>query len=591
MRRTTRLARGHPRRHRARRRRVRAATTTAPTPPTTARPSGSTLHVPDDHDTIQAAVDAAEPGDLILIEPGTYEEAVDVETEDLTIRGLDRNEVVLDGGFELENGIRVLGRRRRRREHDRPELHDQRLLLDRHRRLPRLVPHRLPQRRLRRLRLRLHQRPVRAQLRVGQPRRRLLHRPVLPLRRRDRRRDLRVQRPRLLGHQLRRQPDDRQLDLPVQPRRHRAEQRLLRALLPRARRPRSSATSCTTTTNRDTPAIDVALLAMGNGILVAGGIAEHDRAQPRVRPRPHRHRPRAVPGGGRQRRRAGPVDLGRRPARRSATTRRRSPTPPTSRSCSGTRRRTRCVGNDVSGSGRRRPRRSGACSPTWPSLDNCFSDNTFTTTRAGRPRGAGPVRRRAHVGRLGRRARSTSPRWWAPSTRRRSTTRRRPRRSRPTSRTCPTPRRRRLARPPTCRSTSTSTPSRCPPDPRSDAQRPVAPCSILGGGGACSPRVGRGPRGRAQPRAGGRRAGRGHGPAGPRAAVQGGVRVEPLGARRPDRAPEPPGPVAPARLLREHGDRRRQHGRGPARRRDHLPEPARHRRLLGARRCCATASR
>jgi len=31
-----------------------------------------------------------------------------IETENLTIRGLDRNEVVLDGGFELENGIRVL---------------------------------------------------------------------------------------------------------------------------------------------------------------------------------------------------------------------------------------------------------------------------------------------------------------------------------------------------------------------------------------------------------------------------------------------------------------------------------------------------
>jgi Right handed beta helix region len=73
-----------------------------------AEDTSGTLHVPQDHDTIQAAVDAAAPGDLILVEPGTYEEAVDVETEDLTIRGLDRNEVILDGGFELENGIRVL---------------------------------------------------------------------------------------------------------------------------------------------------------------------------------------------------------------------------------------------------------------------------------------------------------------------------------------------------------------------------------------------------------------------------------------------------------------------------------------------------
>jgi Right handed beta helix region len=71
--------------------------------------SGATLRVPDDHDTIQAAVDAARPGDLVLVAPGTYEEAVTVETDELTIRGLDRNEVVLDGGFELDNGIRVAG--------------------------------------------------------------------------------------------------------------------------------------------------------------------------------------------------------------------------------------------------------------------------------------------------------------------------------------------------------------------------------------------------------------------------------------------------------------------------------------------------
>jgi nitrous oxidase accessory protein NosD len=70
--------------------------------------TGTTVRVPGDHETIQAAVDAARPGDLVLISPGTYEESVDVTTENLTVRGLDRNAVVLDGGFELENGIRVL---------------------------------------------------------------------------------------------------------------------------------------------------------------------------------------------------------------------------------------------------------------------------------------------------------------------------------------------------------------------------------------------------------------------------------------------------------------------------------------------------
>jgi len=67
------------------------------------------IEVPAEADTIQAAVDAAQPGDLVLISPGTYQEAVDVTTDEITIRGLDRNTVVLDGNFELDNGIRVVG--------------------------------------------------------------------------------------------------------------------------------------------------------------------------------------------------------------------------------------------------------------------------------------------------------------------------------------------------------------------------------------------------------------------------------------------------------------------------------------------------
>ncbi|CAN5581800.1 hypothetical protein BH10ACT2_BH10ACT2_15300 [soil metagenome] len=77
--------------------------------PTSEAPAEGAIAVPADYATIQEAVDAAVDGDLILISPGTYHEAVNVGTDNLTIRGLDRNTVILDGEFTLDNGIRVLG--------------------------------------------------------------------------------------------------------------------------------------------------------------------------------------------------------------------------------------------------------------------------------------------------------------------------------------------------------------------------------------------------------------------------------------------------------------------------------------------------
>lgn len=70
-------------------------------------PTGRIVLVPGDQATIQAAVDDAKPGDLVLIEPGTYHESVTVDTPRLTIRGTDRNTVILDGGDSLSNGISV----------------------------------------------------------------------------------------------------------------------------------------------------------------------------------------------------------------------------------------------------------------------------------------------------------------------------------------------------------------------------------------------------------------------------------------------------------------------------------------------------
>ncbi|HWO71262.1 MAG TPA: cupredoxin domain-containing protein, partial [Actinomycetota bacterium] len=69
---------------------------------------GPVLRVPRDFPTIQAAVDAARPGGLVLVSPGVYRESVRVTTPYVTIRGLDRNRVILDGGFRLANGIQVL---------------------------------------------------------------------------------------------------------------------------------------------------------------------------------------------------------------------------------------------------------------------------------------------------------------------------------------------------------------------------------------------------------------------------------------------------------------------------------------------------
>jgi hypothetical protein len=65
------------------------------------------LVVPSEHASVQEAVDNAKPGDLILIAPGTYNEAVRVDTDDLVIRGEERNTVIFDGQFALTDGFLV----------------------------------------------------------------------------------------------------------------------------------------------------------------------------------------------------------------------------------------------------------------------------------------------------------------------------------------------------------------------------------------------------------------------------------------------------------------------------------------------------
>ncbi len=71
--------------------------------------SGRTIRVPADAKTVQAGVDRARPGDLVLVSPGVYREEVTIATNGIVLRGVDRNTTILDGEFERENGVKVLG--------------------------------------------------------------------------------------------------------------------------------------------------------------------------------------------------------------------------------------------------------------------------------------------------------------------------------------------------------------------------------------------------------------------------------------------------------------------------------------------------
>jgi len=64
--------------------------------------SGSRITVPDDYDTIQEAVNAAEDGDVVEVKPGTYQENVDLQGKKITLTGSDPGdeEVVADTVLE-----------------------------------------------------------------------------------------------------------------------------------------------------------------------------------------------------------------------------------------------------------------------------------------------------------------------------------------------------------------------------------------------------------------------------------------------------------------------------------------------------------
>jgi nitrous oxidase accessory protein NosD len=65
----------------------------------------ATIYVPDNYNTIQAAVDAASPGDTIIVRDGTYTENVDVNKERLTIQSENGAEATIVQAANPEHSV------------------------------------------------------------------------------------------------------------------------------------------------------------------------------------------------------------------------------------------------------------------------------------------------------------------------------------------------------------------------------------------------------------------------------------------------------------------------------------------------------
>jgi len=67
-----------------------------------------TVRVPADASTISQAMDEVAPGGLVLVDPGTYTETVTISKQGVTLRGTDRNGVVIDGEGVRPEGVVVV---------------------------------------------------------------------------------------------------------------------------------------------------------------------------------------------------------------------------------------------------------------------------------------------------------------------------------------------------------------------------------------------------------------------------------------------------------------------------------------------------
>ena len=66
-----------------------------------------TVRVPQDSPTIQTAVNKVGAGGVVLVSPGTYRESILIDRDKVTVRGVDRNAVIIDGEYTRQNGFTV----------------------------------------------------------------------------------------------------------------------------------------------------------------------------------------------------------------------------------------------------------------------------------------------------------------------------------------------------------------------------------------------------------------------------------------------------------------------------------------------------
>ena len=71
--------------------------------------SAATIQVPDEHQSIQAAIDAAVDGDIVLVAPGRYNEVLDLGGKAITLKASGAvSKTVIDGSFKKNSVIRCV---------------------------------------------------------------------------------------------------------------------------------------------------------------------------------------------------------------------------------------------------------------------------------------------------------------------------------------------------------------------------------------------------------------------------------------------------------------------------------------------------